>query len=41
LTNRYLGELEMWDKAEQALTDALNASGREWTLNPEGERERE
>jgi hypothetical protein len=25
----------MWDKAEAALTDALNASGREWTLNPE------
>jgi threonyl-tRNA synthetase len=24
----------MWDKAEQSLTDALNACGREWTLNP-------
>ncbi len=28
------GELEMWDKAEAALEEALNASGREWVLNP-------
>lgn len=28
------GELEMWNKAEAALEDALNASGREWVLNP-------
>jgi hypothetical protein len=24
----------MWNKAEAALEDALNASGREWVLNP-------
>lgn len=29
------GELEMWNKAEAALEEALNASGREWVLNPE------
>ena len=29
----YLGELEMWNKAEAALTSALNASGRPWTIN--------
>lgn len=28
------GELEMWNKAEAALEEALNASGREWVLNP-------
>ena len=32
----YLGELEMWNKAEAALTSALNSSGRPWTIN-EGE----
>ena len=30
----YLGELEVWDKAEAALTAALNRSGRDWKLNP-------
>ena len=30
----YLGELEVWEKAEAALTGALNRSGREWKLNP-------
>jgi threonyl-tRNA synthetase len=29
----YLGELETWDKAEAALTEALNSTGREWTIN--------
>ncbi len=28
----YMGELEQWDKAEAALTDALNASGKEWEV---------
>jgi hypothetical protein len=32
----YLGELELWNKAEEALTDALNNCGRPWTIN-EGE----
>lgn len=31
----YLGELEQWNKAEAALQEALDASGREWVLNPE------
>ena len=30
----YLGELEVWDEAEAALTRVLNESGREWRLNP-------
>lgn len=30
----YLGELALWDQAEKALEDALNASGRKWSLNP-------
>ena len=30
----YLGEIEIWDQAEAALTQVLNASGREWKLNP-------
>ena len=30
----YLGELDMWDKAEAALENALNDTGREWKLNP-------
>ena len=29
----YLGELEVWDKAEAALKSALDRSGREWKLN--------
>ena len=28
----YMGELEQWDKAEAALTEALNASGKEWEV---------
>merc|ERR1719408_285330 len=29
-----IGAKEVWDKAEAALREALNESGREWTLNP-------
>lgn len=29
-----VGELEMWDKAEAALKEALDSSGREWVMNP-------
>ena len=28
----YLGELEVWDRAEAALTEALNATGRLWEV---------
>ena len=28
----YMGELAQWDKAEAALTKALNASGKEWEV---------
>ena len=28
----YMGELEQWEKAEAALTEALNASGKEWEV---------
>jgi threonyl-tRNA synthetase len=31
----HAGELEMWNKAEAALQEALDSSGREWVLNPE------
>eukprot|EP00878_Enallax_costatus_P001087 GHUV01001224.1.p1 GENE.GHUV01001224.1~~GHUV01001224.1.p1 ORF type:complete len:714 (+),score=237.30 GHUV01001224.1:1826-3967(+) len=30
----YLGELELWNKAEAALEEALNSTGREWVTNP-------
>ena len=30
----FLGEIEIWDQAEAALTKVLNASGKEWKLNP-------
>ncbi|GMT34356.1 hypothetical protein PFISCL1PPCAC_25653, partial [Pristionchus fissidentatus] len=30
----FLGEIETWDKAEEELTNVLNASGRPWKLNP-------
>eukprot|EP00198_Chlamydomonas_reinhardtii_P006862 XP_001696198.1 threonine-tRNA ligase [Chlamydomonas reinhardtii] len=30
----YLGDIELWNKAEQALTDALNSTGKAWVLNP-------
>jgi threonyl-tRNA synthetase len=29
----YLGELEQWEKAEAALTEALNNTGKPWSLN--------
>lgn len=29
----YLGTLEMWDKAEAALTDALNKTGLPWEVS--------
>lgn len=30
---KHLGTVEQWDNAEAALTEALNKSGRPWTLN--------
>ncbi|GMH39789.1 hypothetical protein BSKO_07687 [Bryopsis sp. KO-2023] len=30
----YLGELALWNQAEKALEDALNASGKKWIMNP-------
>ncbi|CAO2814061.1 unnamed protein product [Amaranthus hypochondriacus] len=30
---KYLGEIEIWDKAEAALTEALNEFGKPWQLN--------
>lgn len=30
---KYLGEIETWDKAESALTEALNEFGRPWQIN--------
>lgn len=30
----YLGELEVWDKAEKALEEALNKTGKQWRLDP-------
>mmetsp|Transcript_6588 Transcript_6588/g.15852 ORF Transcript_6588/g.15852 Transcript_6588/m.15852 type:complete len:714 (-) Transcript_6588:254-2395(-) len=32
---KYLGEIETWNKAEAALTEALNSTGKEWKENPE------
>eukprot|EP00300_Choanocystis_sp_HF-7_P004611 c13596_g1_i1.p1 GENE.c13596_g1_i1~~c13596_g1_i1.p1 ORF type:complete len:746 (+),score=211.22 c13596_g1_i1:41-2239(+) len=31
---QFLGEVEVWNKAEQALQEALDASGLPWELNP-------
>jgi len=31
---KYLGELEQWDRAEKALAGCLDASGHKWKLNP-------
>jgi len=31
---KYLGEIEMWDKAEKALANCLDTCGRPWTINP-------
>ncbi|UYV75656.1 TARS [Cordylochernes scorpioides] len=30
----YLGEVELWDRAEQQLRDSLDNFGQPWTLNP-------
>ncbi|MCL7034358.1 hypothetical protein MKW94_005362 [Papaver nudicaule] len=30
---KYIGEIEVWDKAEGALTEALNEFGRPWKIN--------
>ncbi|XP_063981755.1 threonine--tRNA ligase 1, cytoplasmic isoform X1 [Diachasmimorpha longicaudata] len=32
--DKYLGELEVWNNAEKALSDSLDAFGQPWTLNP-------
>ena len=29
----YLGSLELWNRAEAALTEALNSTGQEWEVN--------
>lgn len=29
-----MGSQELWDKAESALTDALNSYGKPWKINP-------
>lgn len=31
---KYLGEIAMWDRAEEALARCLNKSGLPWTINP-------
>lgn len=31
---QFLGEVELWDRAEKQLADSLNTSGLEWKLNP-------
>ncbi|XP_063905784.1 threonine--tRNA ligase 1, cytoplasmic isoform X2 [Zophobas morio] len=31
---KYLGDIEMWNEAEKALSDGLDAFGAPWTLNP-------
>jgi len=31
---KYLGELETWERAEGLLEEALNGFGHEWTMNP-------
>eukprot|EP00742_Colponemidia_sp_Colp-10_P005784 GILJ01006182.1.p1 GENE.GILJ01006182.1~~GILJ01006182.1.p1 ORF type:complete len:742 (-),score=83.25 GILJ01006182.1:22-2247(-) len=30
---KYVGELDVWDKAEKALQDALNSTGKSWSVN--------
>lgn len=32
---KYLGQIEMWDRAEKALATVLDKFGQEWTINPE------
>merc|ERR1719216_448669 len=31
---KFLGEIETWDKAEKMMEDSLNQSGLKWSLNP-------
>ncbi|GMM53056.1 threonine--tRNA ligase [Starmerella bacillaris] len=31
---KFVGEIALWDRAEEMLTNALNASGAKWELNP-------
>jgi threonyl-tRNA synthetase len=31
---KYLGEIETWNKAEKQLEEALNEFGQKWTINP-------
>lgn len=31
---KFLGEIEVWDNAEKALSESLDAFGQEWKLNP-------
>jgi len=31
---KFLGEIEVWDEAEKALSEALDGFGHKWTLNP-------
>jgi threonyl-tRNA synthetase len=32
--DKYMGEISTWNQAEDILREALNASGKEWKLNP-------
>lgn len=32
---KYLGDLEMWNQAEKALAESLDAFGEQWKINPE------
>lgn len=32
---KYLGDLAVWDEAEKALADSLNAFGKPWRINPQ------
>ncbi|CAL7938832.1 unnamed protein product [Xylocopa violacea] len=32
---KYLGDLSMWDEAEKALAESLDAFGEPWSINPE------
>ncbi len=32
--DKFLGEIETWEKAEKQLADALDEFGQKWTVNP-------
>ena len=36
---KFLGEIETWDKAEKMMEESLNESGLAWKLNPAGKHE--